>query len=89
MSFYNSSPGDGLWYMGGCAPDIETQAEQLKEKLAVTAKLKTCLMVFSEFDMVSDFRDINSFAELLGGVTLTKVSLTEKYARLLKQIEAK
>ncbi|RJR07922.1 hypothetical protein C4588_06135 [Candidatus Parcubacteria bacterium] len=82
---YGSETGIGM--AKECKPDYEKMAAEENKRLGKTTALLEAMFDFAEVNGTHDFRQISSFAEMLGGVTLIMKRQEKRCAELLSQIE--
>ena len=70
-----------------CTIDYERQAVKAKKKMLAAENLEEALGVFQRVVGTYAFKKISSFAEMLGGVTLTKMQYTQEHSELLELME--
>ena len=87
MSFDNGCGEVSSMSMKDCKPDYEAQAATLKVKLDSTVQLELALFDFNEKNGSYRFSNISSFAEMLGGIAITRHEQEKSYAVLLAEIE--
>lgn len=88
MSFGDNGPmATESGRIGECKPDYEAQAAAVKAKLDSTKLLEKALFDFAEKNSIYEFKNISSFAEMVGGVAIVKRQQALGYEGLLKKVE--
>ena len=87
MSFESNSGGFGTEAKEICTPNLEERAKEAGERADAASQLKNALLKVNAVVGSHPFRNISSFAEMLGGVELLRIEAGAAYDNALKRLE--
>lgn len=87
MAFENNSGPGQLGKISECMPNYEEQAALVKKEVDAGLELQKALYRYSDVCSIYEFRNISSYAEMVGGLTLQQRGREIRYNELLINIE--